>query len=114
MKHLGLHLFAEENFAGLDATDRDDDLFAGFLFHDVAAAAGAQRAFGVKRFVVHREDKHEHVRVTGLDVFDELDAVAGLEGDIDDGDIGRECADEFESLCRSLPPRRPRSCRIRR
>src|SRR5262245_8553223 len=81
-----LHLVAEENLSGERATDGHEDLFDRLLLHDVAAAAGPQRALGVERFVVHGEDQRWQIGITGLEVLDQLDAIAAFEGDVDDGD----------------------------
>src|SRR5690348_9158306 len=86
---------ARENFArnGLahkcsatnDLPDSFDNPFAALLLHDVTAAAGAQDSFGIERFIVHRQDQNGRFRRTNLKVLDELQAVAGTKGDIDNG-----------------------------
>ena len=57
MEHPIGHALAHINLAVQDPANSNEDALGGFLFHDVAVCAGAQRAFGIKRFIEHREDQ---------------------------------------------------------
>ncbi len=76
-------------FAGVDLADGRDDLAGGLALHHVAEGAGAKGAFDIADFLVHR--KHQHTRGGEVDaeVFDEFEAGAVFEAEVDDGDIGR-------------------------
>ena len=79
VQHAALHFVAQENFPGNDVADGDENFLQRLLFHDVAEAAGAQGPFGVKRLVVHREHEQREIRPAGLDVLDQLQAVAAAQ-----------------------------------
>src|SRR5579883_986594 len=66
---------AEEDLAFQNAPDCLQDAVRGFLFCDVTSSAGAQNAFRIKGFIVHRDDQHEKTGPTGMDVFYELNPV---------------------------------------
>ena len=73
-RHARGDIFADEHLSRLDRANALDDFAGSLAFHQVAARAGPQRAFGVERFVVHRKRQHRHARMHGLDVFDQFEA----------------------------------------
>src|SRR5580704_2841490 len=87
LQHLAGDSIAEINVSTHDAANGNQHLFGGFLLHDVTVRAGSQSAFGIDRFVVHRENQNRHVRVAGTDCFHEFKAVRSVERDIYDEDV---------------------------
>jgi hypothetical protein len=81
-------------------SDGFDDFFAAFLFHNVAAASGAQDAFGVKHFVVHGKNQNGDTGVQRLDVFDQFEAVSSGQGNVRKNEVWFEEADLFQCLAR--------------
>ena len=57
-------------------------LFWPFLFHDVAAPAGAQDPLGIERFVMHGDDQHRSLRANRADVFDQFQPAFAGQADI--------------------------------
>jgi len=76
------HLFADINLAGEHLADGLHQLFSTFLFHDVTAAARAQNALGIKRFIMHRNDQHRQARADRLEILDQLQAVLARQRNI--------------------------------
>ncbi len=64
--------------------DRIQYFFGNLLLVDISAAAGSQNAFSVQRFIVHGGYQHEDIIVFSAYFFDQLQAVAVLQGEIDD------------------------------
>ena len=47
---------------------------------------------------MHRPDQHADMAVAVLDPLDQVDAAAGLEGDVDDGHVGLGFGDQTQGL----------------
>ena len=60
---------------------------SSLLLGDISEGAGAQGAFRVDRFVVHREHERGDLRIPGLDFLDEVEAVLVAERKIDDHQV---------------------------
>ncbi len=88
LEHLVGDAVAHINLPAQNAAHRDQHFFRGFLFHDVAVRAGAERAFRIDRLIVHREDQHWQSRMSGADVFQQIESVGTIQRDIHDQNIG--------------------------
>ena len=89
------HARAEVHFAAEHLADGPHQRFGRFLLGDVAHRPGLQDPLGEERFVVHRGDEGLDARIVGLDLFDQVDAVAGLQREVDHHHVG---ADPFQLL----------------
>ncbi len=92
------HGFAEVNFPLQDSPNRVHDLVGRLIFGDVAQGSGLQNAFGVQRLLIHRPDQHPHGLAAGFESLDEIESIAGLQPNVDDGHIGLGLADELQGL----------------
>ena len=90
---LGGAAVAEVDVAGEDLADGGDEVGGGLIFHEVAAGAGAEGAFGVDALVEDGKDKDGDGGVALLELLGEFEAVGAVEGDVDDADVGGELID---------------------
>ena len=81
-------LIADIDGSGQHAVDREQEPVGLFLLHDVPPRTGAQGAFGVEGLVVHRKHEGQQLRLANAQVFDQLDAVALAQRQVDQRQIG--------------------------
>lgn len=91
-------IVADEDFAGEDLPHGPDDVFGDFLLHDVAVGPGAKGAFGVEVFIVHGNDEDGEGSEFGADGLGDVDAVAALEGDVEEDEVGGGFAEEGQEF----------------
>ena len=97
----GGHLLAEVHFAAKNLVDGGFDGFAGLVFHDVTHRTRAQGALGIKGFIVHRNNQNGALIVIILDGFDEIDAAAAAQGNVDQDEVGFELTDSLKGFSRA-------------
>ncbi len=81
-----------------DSGDGEEDGVGVFLFHDVAAAAGAEDAFGVEGFIVHGDDEDVGIGGEGEEVLEEVEAAFAGEADVHEDEVWGEAEDGGEGL----------------
>ena len=97
---------AEIDLAFGDGADGVHDGFLGFLLHDVALGAGLEGAFCVEGFIVHGDDQDRQVLPAIADLFAQFQAVAAVEGEIDEDDIGLGGGQQADGVGRAIRLRR--------
>src|ERR1019366_5241342 len=98
VQHLLGHRVTQEHLPFQHPPDGFDDLVRGLVLVDVTQRSGPERTFGVERLAVHRPDQNADAVVAGLDPLDQVDPAAGLEGDIDDGQVGLSVGNQAQGL----------------
>src|SRR6516164_6862151 len=62
--------------------------FAALVFCNVTASTGTQNTLGIKRFVVHRNNKYWKSRTYRLDILDEFQSALARKRDVGEHKIG--------------------------
>ncbi len=86
--HPGGDIGGEIGFAGQDAADRFDQLFAAFVFSYVTVSAGAKGGFCGCELVVHGEDQQLDAWATATNLAKQLKAIATPQPQVHDRQIG--------------------------
>ncbi len=73
---------------GQNLADGLHQFLTALLLHDVAAATGAQDAFGIKSFIVHGNHENRQPRMQRLDVLDKFKATFIGQTDIRQHEVG--------------------------
>src|SRR4029434_9436231 len=58
----------------------------GFL-HQITTCTGAESAFGIEHFVVHRVDENRKLRIHRYEIFDQIQTAAAWKSDVGDDEI---------------------------
>lgn len=87
---------ADVDLARQHGAHRLHDVLGGFLLHDVAASAGAERAHREVTLVVHREHDRGKPRHVHAEPLDEAETVLTGKTDVDDGQVGTGGLHGFE------------------
>ena len=87
VQHPAGHRLADVNAARENAADGRQYVCQRLAFHDVTFGPRAQGEFCIERLGVDAENKHRDPRILGIDVFENLQAVAILESQIQDDDV---------------------------
>src|SRR6516162_8196182 len=62
--------------------------FSTLVFRNVTASASTQNTLGIKRFVVHRNNKYWKFRTYRLDILDKFQSALARKRDIDEHKMG--------------------------
>src|ERR1041385_6733026 len=70
--------------------------FDRILLHDITASTSPERAWRVKKFLVHGEDEHSARRTARLDILEQLQAVVPSQAKFRNDQIRVECFDSLD------------------